>query len=51
MTRRTDVVGMLLLVAATAVGLWLGLGGPDVSPVLSELPFPPGFGGGGGGAR
>lgn len=50
MTRRTDLVGILVLVVATVVGVWLGLSGPDVSPVFSELPFPTGFGGGGGGS-
>jgi hypothetical protein len=46
-TRRTDLVGLLVLVIATVAGLWLGLSGPDVSPVISQLPFPTGgFGGG-----
>jgi hypothetical protein len=49
MTRRADVVGIVLLLVATVLGLWLGLAGPDVSPVISELPFPAGVGGGGGG--
>jgi hypothetical protein len=51
MTRRTDILGLFLLVLATVVGLWLGLSGPDVSPVFSQLPFPPDLGGGPGGAR
>ena len=38
MTRRVDLLWVLLLVAAVAVGLWLGLAGPDVSPVFSEVP-------------
>jgi hypothetical protein len=47
MTRRTDLVGILLLVMASVAGVWLGLSGPDVSPVVSQLPFPTGgFGGG-----
>ena len=49
MTRSIDIVGMAVLLLATVVGWWLGLAGPDVSPVLSELPFTVGFGGGGGG--
>ena len=48
MTRRTDVVGLALLAVATVVGVWTGLSGPDVSPVLSELPFGADLGPGGG---
>jgi hypothetical protein len=28
-----DRVGLLILVLATLIGFWLGLAGPDVSPV------------------
>lgn len=47
MTRRYDVVGVVLLVAAVVVGVWLGLHGPDVSPIFTEAPTPGGLGGGG----
>lgn len=38
MTRRLDLIGVLLLVAAIAVGVWLGLAAPDISPVFTETP-------------
>jgi hypothetical protein len=47
MTRRFDVIGVVLLVAALVVGLWLGLSGPDVSPIFTEAPLPGSLGGGG----
>jgi hypothetical protein len=48
MSARLDVVGFVLLVAAVVVGVWLGLSGPEVSPVFTQAP---GQGGGGGGLR
>jgi hypothetical protein len=47
MTRRFDVIGVVLLIAAVVVGLWLGLSGPDISPIFTEAPLPGGLGGGG----
>ena len=38
MTGRIDVLGLVLLVAAVVVGLWLGLSGPDISPIFTEAP-------------
>jgi hypothetical protein len=47
MTRRFDVLGAVLLVAAVVLGLWLGLSGPDISPIFTEAPLLGGPGGGG----
>ena len=33
-----DRVGVAILVVATVAGLWLGLGGPDTSPVAPGAP-------------
>jgi hypothetical protein len=38
MTARRDVLGVILIIAAVTVGLWLGLAGPDISPVFTEAP-------------
>jgi hypothetical protein len=46
MTRRLDVVGVVLLLVAVAVGVWIGLNGPDLSPVFTDAPFGGGPGGG-----
>lgn len=53
MTRRIDVTGVVLLLAAVAVGAWLGLSAPDTSPIFTEAPFvgSPGDGTGNGGGR
>jgi hypothetical protein len=45
MTARLDVMGVILLVAAIVVGVWLGLGGPDVSPIFTQAPGQDGGGG------
>jgi hypothetical protein len=47
MTGRFDVIGVVLLVAAAVVGLWIGLSGPDISPIFTEAPLPGGLVGGG----
>jgi hypothetical protein len=47
MTRGFDGIGLVLLVAAVVVGFWLGLSGPDISPIFTEAPLPGGPGGGG----
>ena len=39
MSQDTDALGLVLAVVATVVGLRLGLSGPDVSPVFTELPL------------
>jgi hypothetical protein len=44
MSRPFDLVGLLLLLAALTFGVWLGLTGPDISPIFTEAP-----GGGNGG--
>jgi hypothetical protein len=38
----TDRVGLTILVVATLAGVWLGLAGPDTSPVAppGSLPVP-----------
>jgi hypothetical protein len=36
-----DRVGMLILLLATVIGLWLGLAGPDISPVAPPIPPTP----------
>jgi hypothetical protein len=53
MTRRLDVMGVLLLIASVAVGVWLGLAAPDISPIFTEAPSDggPGGGAGNGGGR
>jgi hypothetical protein len=37
-TRRVDLVWVVLAVAATVLGIWLGVNGADVSPVFTEAP-------------
>jgi hypothetical protein len=39
MTRRVDVVWPILAIVATALGIWLGVAGADVSPIFTEAPF------------
>lgn len=39
MTRRVDIVWLVLAVAATLLGIWLGVAGADVSPIFTEIPF------------
>ncbi|MGB7981363.1 MAG: hypothetical protein WCF36_11300 [Candidatus Nanopelagicales bacterium] len=46
MTRRIDVAGVVLLLAAVAVGTWLGLSAPDASPIFTEGPLVGGHAGG-----
>jgi hypothetical protein len=48
MTSRFDGVGVVVLIAAIVVGVWLGLNGPDISPIFTEAPLPGGTGGPGG---
>jgi hypothetical protein len=48
MTGHLDVVGIALLIAALVIGVWMGLSGPDVSPIFTEFPL---TGGGSGGGR
>jgi hypothetical protein len=38
-TKGWDVIALLLVVAAAALGLWLGMAGADVSPIFTEAPF------------
>lgn len=45
MKRRVDLAWVLLALAATALGLWLGTGAVDVSPVVTQAPAAPGAGG------
>jgi hypothetical protein len=40
MTGRYDVVWLVLAVLAVVAGVWLGLGGADVSPIFTEAPLP-----------
>lgn len=44
MTRQRDLWGIVLVALAAAVGVWLGLSGPDISPIFTEA----GLDGGGG---
>ena len=44
MTRRVDLIWVVLAVAATVLGIWLGASGADVSPIFTEAPS--GIGGG-----
>jgi hypothetical protein len=38
---RTDRTGLVILLLATLAGLWLGLAGPDLSPVSpGSVPMP-----------
>jgi hypothetical protein len=39
MTGRIDLISMMLAVIATAVGVWLGVAGADISPIFTEAPF------------
>jgi hypothetical protein len=39
MTRRIDLVWVALAVVATALGIWLGAAGADVSPIFTEAPL------------
>jgi len=39
MTRRIDLAWVVLAVAATALGIWLGVAGADVSPIFTEVPI------------
>ena len=38
-SRQLDLVWVVLAVAATVLGVWLGLAGPDISPVFTEAPL------------
>jgi hypothetical protein len=38
-TRRVDLIWVALAIAATVLGIWLGVAGADVSPIFTELPF------------
>lgn len=42
MTRQVDLVWVVLAVLATALGVWLGVHGADVSPIFSQAPLPSG---------
>lgn len=42
MTRRVDLIWVVLAIAATVLGIWLGVAGADVSPTFTEAPFNPG---------
>jgi hypothetical protein len=44
MTRRLDFVWVLLAVTAMVLGIWLGVAGAEVSPIITEVPL--GTGGG-----
>jgi hypothetical protein len=37
-TRRVDLIWVVLAVAATVLGIWLGVTGADVSPIFTEAP-------------
>jgi hypothetical protein len=40
MTRRVDVIWWVLAVLAAIAGVWLGLAGADISPIVTEAPLP-----------
>jgi hypothetical protein len=37
--RRFDLIWLVLAIAATVLGVWLGMAGADISPVLTEAPL------------
>jgi len=37
--KRLDLVWLALAIAATVVGLWLGMAGADISPVFTQAPL------------
>lgn len=39
MTRRIDPIWVILAIAATALGIWLGVTAVDVSPIFSQAPL------------
>lgn len=39
MTRRIELVWVVLAVVALVLGTWLGVAGADVSPIFTEVPF------------
>ena len=46
MTRkRLDLVWVVLAIAATVLGVWLGLAAADISPIFTEAPSVAGGGG------
>ena len=45
MTRRLDLVWVILAVVAVVLRIWLGLAGADISPVFTEAPLTVGVGG------
>lgn len=44
MTRRLDLVWLVLAAVATVLGIWLGVAAADVSPIFTEAPFAVGAG-------
>lgn len=44
MNRPVDLAWVVLAVLAAGLGIWLGLAGADISPIVTEAPF--GAGGG-----
>lgn len=45
MIKRLDLIWVVLALAATVLGIWLGVAGADISPIVSEVPFDGGGGG------
>ncbi|HVI36124.1 MAG TPA: hypothetical protein VM684_07835 [Gaiellales bacterium] len=37
--KRLDIVWIVLAIAATVLGVWLGVAGADISPVFTEAPL------------
>lgn len=38
MTKRVDLIWVVLAVLATALGIWLGVAGADASPIFTQAP-------------
>ena len=37
--RRPNLIWVVLAIAATMLGVWLGMAGADISPVFTEAPL------------
>jgi hypothetical protein len=37
--KRLDLVWVVLAIAATVLGVWLGMAGADISPAFTEAPL------------
>jgi hypothetical protein len=37
--KRLDLVWVVLAIAATVLGVWLGMAGADISPVFTQVPL------------